>query len=143
MGLMQLALDRLEREIDAVLLHEHLDDSIRMAATLAAKRAQGEYRKELTEGFQACVRKAVRSFKALKQRGISQLFWPDGTNLDFTERKRHTNALPRSVLQRIRADNWMDTLLHEHARRLFNEHLKRLESEGVLAELERSTVAKI
>jgi len=133
--LLEYALHRLEHKVDALLLHERMDDSVSTAVTLVHQHKPAAP-PILGRTFQQCVSSNTDKMKSRKSGGMNNLVWPDGSMLWFGKEARQT--LPSEVLQSIRDENWMDEALHLRATELFDQRFKALSDAGVLRRVRKS-----
>eukprot|EP00928_Gymnodinium_smaydae_P055158 TRINITY_DN38755_c0_g1_i1.p1 TRINITY_DN38755_c0_g1~~TRINITY_DN38755_c0_g1_i1.p1 ORF type:complete len:489 (+),score=89.81 TRINITY_DN38755_c0_g1_i1:107-1468(+) len=136
-ALLEYALRRLEHSVDALLLHERLDDSISMAVTLLKQR-RPQAQRILGADFQRCVKQQTEKMSKRKTRGMNNLVWPDGSTVWFGREARQN--VPDNVIERIRNMNWLDLRLFNRATELFSDRFQELQDSGSLRRVKHSVV---
>eukprot|EP00929_Paragymnodinium_shiwhaense_P122338 TRINITY_DN9500_c0_g1_i1.p1 TRINITY_DN9500_c0_g1~~TRINITY_DN9500_c0_g1_i1.p1 ORF type:complete len:505 (+),score=95.40 TRINITY_DN9500_c0_g1_i1:103-1617(+) len=135
--LLDHALHRLESEVDVLMLHERLDDSVSTAVTVLTMRDR-KVGKILGPRFQQCVTNQTSKMQGREAKGMSNLLWPDGSQLSHDKAAR--SKISEAIRNKIKAENWMDVKLHARATELFEKKFNELESSGNLLKVRRSVV---
>jgi hypothetical protein len=136
--LLEIALDRLQ-DVDLLMVHERLDESIAVARLLNKERRPG-VEEWNDSNLSKCVEKRTSKMLTRKDLGSSNMRWPDGTSIEHGKTSRA--KISDDIVADVQGRNWMDFTLYEHALNIFDARLRDLQARGDFASTQGESVVK-